>query len=274
MFDNVNNNCAFGEQIAAVLYGELEAENKPAFDAHLQTCARCADELKSFAAVRAAVADWRALEFDSLHTPKFEIEFAPRFSTQNIHAILPQNESRLDRLRKFFAFSPTFAVAASLLFIAICAGLIAYNFAGGNQIAGLENQSNSAQENKAATTKDTNKIPTSGSETIEREKEFAAQVSPEPTATAGKNNPSHDAREPVAPSRIIKISNVASKQSFAARKVYNSTANRRSFNSNSTVAVNDSNVKTRRAPKLSSIEEEDEDATLRLTDLLDDGSGK
>lgn len=267
MFDTKNHNCAFAEQTVAFLYGELETENRTAFDAHLQICAACADELQSFGAVRASINDWCALEFDSLSTPV--VEFASQKRIQNIVAVSLKSESWRDGLRKIFSPAPAFAFAAALLLVTVCAGLIVYNFGGGNQIADKQNREDSPLMNSSASEKNTNQTPEIASEA---NKKFAVEPVIESSEANKKPSPQNTTER-----GIIKISNdarlAASKESVA-QKTFKPANNRKSFDSTATVAQNVSPVKRRTAPKLSSIEDEEDEAVLRLSDLLDDAGGK
>ena len=68
MFENMLNNnhnpsCAFAEQIVSYLYNETNAKEKAAFDAHLNNCSTCADELAGFGFVRSSIVEWKNAEF-------------------------------------------------------------------------------------------------------------------------------------------------------------------------------------------------------------------
>lgn len=273
MFDHKNQNCAFAEQTISFLYDELEIENRRAFDAHLQTCRACADELNGFGAVRAFVADWRALEFDSLAAPKIEINFETNIRPQKSAPAATEKQSWLDGLRKIFSLSPAFAYAAALILTAVCVGLIAYNFGSRQQIATVENEGKAARANASTAQENTNRAIASANDFNENEKQLADEKPLESNLVKDK----YDSPQNVKERRSIKISNAArvAKSETIAQKINRAPANRKASYSNAAVAQNDLRTNERRAaPKLSGIEDDDEDSTLRLSDLLGDAGGK
>lgn len=265
MFDIKNQNCAFAEQTVSFLYGELEAENHAAFETHVQNCAPCAEELHAFGSVRNSIHNWRAREFDSLEIPKIEIQYEPKNQPQKIAPVSTKNSPWLDGFRQIFSTAPSFAFAAALLFTAACVGLIAYNFSGRQQIADI----NSPQIHTPTSETNTNRAPEFSNETNKNEKQFAAAKPSDANAVNNKNT----APQIVKERRAVKISDGAKKETVA-QKTYNSPTNHRILDANTTVAQNNLPFKQRNVPRLSSIEDDDDDASLRLTDLLDDAGGK
>jgi hypothetical protein len=51
--------CPMSETLIAYLYRELSAEEAMAFEAHVTTCAQCAQDLRDFQRVRQALAEWQ-----------------------------------------------------------------------------------------------------------------------------------------------------------------------------------------------------------------------
>ena len=56
--DGMNFNCADKEMLIAYLYGEGDAATRSLVEAHLATCAGCADEVAGFGKVRTMLAEW------------------------------------------------------------------------------------------------------------------------------------------------------------------------------------------------------------------------
>lgn len=50
--------CEMSERLVGYLYGELSAEEASAFEAHMATCARCAQDVRDFERVRRALGHW------------------------------------------------------------------------------------------------------------------------------------------------------------------------------------------------------------------------
>jgi len=276
MFDTKQQNCAFAGQTGDFIYGELNAESKIAFEAHAQNCAGCAEEIAGFGAVRASIADWRSLEFDLLPTPTFKIGYEQNNQSQTAAAVSAKTESWLDGLSKIFTQSPAFASVAMLFLAAICAGLIAYNFGGGQQTADVANHENRPQTNASTDEKSINQAAVSESDVDKNEQQVAAEKSPELNKADDKNTSPQNARKNITARAIVKISNGASdaKKETNARRNYNSPTNRKVSDSNTIVAQNNLPTNKRSVPKLSSIEDDEDEASLRLTDLLDDAGGK
>ena len=52
------SDCRERDLLVSFLYGECDAAGRQRFEAHVQQCAACAEELESFTAVRGALAEW------------------------------------------------------------------------------------------------------------------------------------------------------------------------------------------------------------------------
>lgn len=278
MFDTNQQNCPLAEQAACFVYDEMNGENKIAFETHLQSCAACAEEIAGFAAVRASIADWRSLEFDTLSTPAVKIDFARSNQPQTAKTASFKESSWLDELRGIFTLSPAFFATVALLFLtAVCAGLIVYNYGGGQQIADAGNAENNRQTNVLAAA-NANQAIESNDANNKNEKRFAADNSPVLNTADDKNVAPQTARGKSSEREVVKATNAArpkAKNRTDARKNYASPTIRKTFDSSASVARNDAPVKKRIVPKLSNIDDDDaDDASLRLTDLLDEAGGK
>ena len=118
MIDKINHNssCDFTEQIVSYLYDEINVSEKSRLESHLRSCQSCAGEIAGFDSIRSSIQEWRAEDFASLTIPVIE---------------LPQTEKRadvsrspLETIRAYFAFSPKWMpIAAAMSVITLCAGL-------------------------------------------------------------------------------------------------------------------------------------------------------
>jgi hypothetical protein len=266
MFDSKNYNCAFAENVADFLYGEIATDDKAVFDAHLKTCRQCADELKSFGAVRASILDWRAFEFDRLETPT--IEYKP--IRPNAFETAVRTQSPFSSWRRLFTFAPAFAFAAVTLFLIVGIVLVARNFTESEPLAKVKNQPNNAQATVSSAESHNNQPAISVSDSNKNENKFDSETA---NSTGSKDETARNVGEP----RIVKTANARRAnvrvENLKVQKIYNSAANKAAFGSNQTVAHNELNTNLRRAPKLSGVEDEEDDASLRLSDLLDEDSG-
>lgn len=278
MFDHKSQNCAFAEAFVSFLYDELDGESRASFEAHAQSCSSCADELASFGAVRASILDWRALEFEPLETPPIKFRFERKNQSPSSATISPVNQSWLDGLRKIFAPYPAFASVAALLLVTICGALILYNFGGARQIAEIKSYENSASTSISTTSENLKRVP-SFENNIEKDVKESIAENPSETKFSNKENDApQNSRENIGEPRNVKISDGArvSKKETLSPKTYDLPNRRRAFDTNLTATARSiSPVKRRQIPKLSNIEDdEEEQATLHLTDLLDEASGK
>lgn len=273
---NYNNECSFSEQAISYIYGEIGAPEKTAFEHHLKTCSTCTNEIDGFGSARAAVAFWKENEFDTLTTPKVE------FSNVQSQKAIPKNVSSVEKKSWLLAlqtlFQPRTVLAGGLAALLIFGGLIffARNSAVDNQSATIgdknENQSidystNESKQAEIAETRMTepdsppNSVLKSSSDGnskvgIERAKSLAANTGKNTLVDANKNS--------------AKTNKPAEIAALPQNKI---TARRHSGAAHSLVSERASNNK-KRIPVLNEIEIDDEETSLRLTDLLDEVGGK
>ncbi|HEY0461896.1 MAG TPA: zf-HC2 domain-containing protein [Pyrinomonadaceae bacterium] len=142
-----NSGCDFGEALVSYLYGETDAREKAAFEAHLRLCQACAEELEAFSGVQFAINDWKLKDFAELQTPVIEI---PSKSAENPSKASTPTGSWLPAfVRDLFSLTPPrgWALAtASLALLAVFAGiaLFALNSKNGGEIAGTNKNSKPA----------------------------------------------------------------------------------------------------------------------------------
>ncbi len=282
MFDTNKENspCAFAEQLVSFLYEETDGRD--AFQAHLKTCAACADELAAFGSVRASISDWRALEFSALPTPKIEIPHAleqqakgisVKFSPSSVPA-----KSWIDRLRETFAFSP--ALTAALFFVIVCAGMFAlvHNFSGGAQIAQIGDKNNLPTNATMNTARNNSDLAFNADA-----KQNVKQNTKDNTVSSGnleikettpQNSQAAAANQPTAKVSKASARTTSNVKTPAPKKAIAPFAGISNV-SNSEVAQVKSMAKTSKLPKLNNIEDDDEDDDmLLLADLVDEAGGK
>lgn len=129
MFDSKNrkSGCEFGSLVVDYVYGELAEDGLAVFDAHLGSCQECSSEIEALNSVSAAVAEWKATEFDHLPNPGIEISNGEIYPDSEVG-----DDSLVDRIRGMFAgYSLAFQTATALAAIAVLAGVAWVYFASG-----------------------------------------------------------------------------------------------------------------------------------------------
>lgn len=239
--------CEFAEQMVSRLYGETSRDEDAQFEAHLQTCFACADELANFGTVRSSLLEWRKEDFFKLKTPTFAIPVADKTSP----TISSGAPSWFDALRGLFSSSPVWATAG-LAAVLVCAGLIlfAFNFSNNSEIAGTNKNS----------------------------KLIAASPSVEKPIENPKPDDTVEPTEAKATNSQIETTNQKRVAPKAAQvKVQSNQAENKLNNAEPIRVVRDANKQTKKSPSIQNakaptltVAEEEEDTTLRLADLFDE----
>ncbi len=250
VFENMLNNnhnpsCAFAEQIVSYLYGETIGKEKATFDAHLNNCASCADELAGFGFVRASIVEWKTEEFLNLETPSINIPYPI--------AVATEKQSWLGELRKLFALSLTWATAFAVLIVCVGLVLLAVNFSNDKNIARKVEKPTNAVVSPTVEEKPTPPI-----------EETAKQT---PTEELPKPSNIENASEKYSPqsapkNQFVKVSNNVRKNKGVTQTA-NNVVNIRKLKDDKTTLTARKQV----VPKLNSLEEE-EDNSVRLADLF------
>jgi len=110
-----NLDCTFAESLVSYLYDEIGSAEKYAFEAHLENCAPCIEELKEFGFARTAIHEWRTADFDCLPTPIFEI---PTQTTKSVRET-QKSPTWFDGWKQIISFKPAMAMAALVILIAL-----------------------------------------------------------------------------------------------------------------------------------------------------------
>jgi hypothetical protein len=119
MLDNKrNSNCDFAEELVSYLYDEISGSEKLRFEKHLRNCSACQDELSGFSMTRNAVQEWKTVEFLPLQNPVIEIPYSQKAETVS--------RSWFAAIRDYLTLSPAWMTASTAFAaLAICAALIA-----------------------------------------------------------------------------------------------------------------------------------------------------
>jgi hypothetical protein len=246
--NNKNLTCEFAEELVLYLYKEMNGAKKTRFENHLARCPLCTEELAEFSMARSAVQDWRIEEFLPLIPPTIEIPY--QIQSKQVEND-PVSRSWFDSVRALFTLSPAWTTAATAFAaLVVCVGL-------------LLTMSDSLPEDKdvrVQQTKPTN-IKTSPSPTTGNENSNPnSSNSKDSDQNQGKSpEPTSAKTEPPAPIKtasgqtLPKTNNTNIKKQVQPKTVNNNTQLKQT---------------NRKAPRL--VDDEDEDNTLRLSDLLEE----
>ena len=259
---NYNSGCGFDEQIVSYLYGEIGEAEKSNFENHLKQCASCEGELGGFSSVRTSIQEWRVGEFASLSTPVFVL---PHMETSH-----ESSPSRIKSVLAFFTFSHGWLPAAgtaALAVIAIFAGLLWFSAISPGDRKVVERRQETDHEpvraqNKDVAGGDSTDLRPSNS-ISEKKASDVVSLGFEPKAVA------KESKKPEKPG--------ASRVKTAEQRIASGELN--SKIKKSALAKTDKNDKTaplrinkNNVPPL--LVEEDEDNSLRLSDIFEEVSLK
>lgn len=254
-----HSSCAGGEQIISYLYGEINAAEKTEFEAHLQNCFNCADELANFGAVRSSILEWRDEEFSSIQTPAFKVPV----NQQNKAAVNKFNVW-FGKFRQTLTFKPILA-AAAFGFVAIFIGLalLAAGVSRTDESAAKTDKQNSIEPKAAPSAENTEQTLLTNSSFEESEtiadKGNSSTVFKEPKNAKSSRERGNRTNNNDSAVKISDNIKTVSNNETIESKIKNSVkANKKS------VAVPKSQM-----PIYSRVEDE-EDKSLRLADLFDE----
>ncbi len=243
--NNHNSSCAFAEQIVSYLYGEVNDNEKAAFDVHLYKCSSCTDELAEFGLVRSSIDEWKHQSFDVLETPFINIPYPVTVSTEK--------QFRFGALRQLFSLSPTWTTAFAVLIVCIGVAFFAFNFSTENEVANNENKPVNAVTSPNVENGFEPQSKNMEKQSVNQAKsltpivdDFSPKIAPRTTSEG----------------QIVKISNNNKKVKNVVQN-NNNMANVRKLKNDSTTIAG----QKRTVPKLNNLEEED-DSSLRLADLF------
>ncbi len=247
-----NNNlaCKFGEDIVSYLYAELESANKIRFESHLKSCLTCTEELSGIALTRSSITEWRDVEFSTLALPKIEIPYEKVEMPEHIGEKRPWYAA----IRDLFSLSPAWMTAATAgAALVICLGLFA---------ALISN----SRDNNVVVQQTNGK--TSPSPTSEIKNQNTVATTPEVVVSKSPgNSPQPAAKDKVTSAAKSETTSIKFSGNSKPTKPQNLTVVKSSQKPEpKNVKVNKNTPK--KAPSL--VDEEEEDDSLRLSDILEE----
>jgi hypothetical protein len=243
MLDNHKNSmCEFAEELVSYLYDELSGPDKARFETHLGGCSLCTGELSEFSSARSAVQVWRTEEFLPLIPPTIEIPYQVQAKTVENDKV---DRSWFATVRALFTLSPAWTTAATAFAaLVICVGLFLVMFSSLPEDNDVTVQTNKdIKVSPSPTTGNPNSNISNSGETNQN-----TGKSPKSTLVT---DPSKDVIDPVKGSTVKQPPNQNVKNQVQPNK------------------INKTPLKQpqRKAPGL--LEDEDEDDSLRLSELLE-----
>lgn len=246
MLNNGNKQtCGSADDIISYIYDEIDTADRRKFETHIAVCGVCTDEFAAISNARFSVFEWQKEEFAHLPTPEIVIPFAPKLVKE------AESIGFLSGLIELLSYAARPATVAAVLAVGVGLGFLAMTYIGtlNQEIANVAD----------------NAIPAVGTHddpaNIGKVEPTAADISvPKSDMTGASNNGSSD--------REIRPEKTAER----LRRRANRQSTEQKF-------INDLAVKpkaiplTRQAPVLSSFDDDD-DKSLRLADLFDDGGAK
>lgn len=252
-----NFNCEFAPESIDFIYGEMSDDRKNAFQIHLNKCEDCAGEIRDFSDIKFSIQDWKMSEFDKIPTPKFEIPY------QKVSEVVISNEkiSFFDSVKNYFRFSPVLTGAAAFTVLAFLVGSAVFlieNNRGGQDVAEKTPTTNLSPTPKvinSSVNSDGEKQTTKTAEQNKTENE-----NPSPVLADGKD-------KNVEKSVPLKASNktVNEEKPQAVKTIEKKSAPNGNINNKDQKAV-----QTTKKPRLNDLPEDEEDNSLRLSDMFAD----
>jgi anti-sigma factor RsiW len=232
MLKNGKKECGFADDVVAYLYDELAQSERSQFESHLAGCRTCTDEFAGISNARFSVFEWQREEFGPLPTPEIVIPY----ETKPVVAAASDGWfARLRGLVTLFRWS-TASVVAAILVVCIGVGFLAFNYV------------------------------SSGSQRVGVEVPVAIQEKPEQTATA-------EVIFPKTPNTTVGASNERElrpvRASIKDRKPPMPKSLKANFQKPQNIPTNRMADQAKK-PVLST-PDDDDDRSLRLADLVDDG---
>ena len=251
-----NFNCAFAAETIDFIYGEMSIERKNVFQMHLKKCEGCAAEVSEFSGIKFSIQNWKTTEFDRIATPKFEIPY------QKASEVVISNEgiSFFDSVRNYFRLSPVLSGAAAFAVLAFLVGSAVFLL------------QNDQDDRLVAEKTTTNLSPTpkviNSSVNSESEKQT--------TKPAGQNKIENGNPPPVLADNKDKnveksVPSKASNKTFNEEKTQAVKTVEKKSAANGNINNKDQKaVQTTKKPRLNDLPEDEEDNSLRLSDMLAD----
>jgi len=89
MFDALDrkSNCQFVEDTVAYVYKELRGTDLDKFEVHMADCDSCCADVAAFGSVTTGINEWKALEFDTLETPNFQVPIVSQPTPEKVSIV-------------------------------------------------------------------------------------------------------------------------------------------------------------------------------------------
>ncbi len=225
--------CGFADEIVAYIYDEIGQTERTKFESHLANCSACTDEFAGISNARFSIFEYQKEEFAHLATPEIVIPYAPKSHEVETAGFF----AGLRDMLTLSGWSSAVAVAAAV-FVCIGLGFVAMNYVRSDQ---------SIASNKIPVN-----IPVIAPVVTTNPQEVAEQKNPEATTPSNKSVDGG-----IRPVRAAVVSQ---------HRVF-----QRNLTADTKTRVDPSPTqKNLKAPVLSNYDEDD-DKSLRLADLVDDG---
>lgn len=243
-----NLNCEFSEEIVSYLYNEMVEAEKFRFEAHLSNCQICVDELADFTSVRSSILEWRNEKFAVLPTPEFEIPF----ETKTQHLVTSEvSRPWYSGVRDFFKLSPIWMTASTAMAVlAICIGLVFVTINALRDNSGLEQ----AQEKVKPVSSPTTEVKKADTAVSNSSQSNSSSTQP-PVSTTTSVEP----KAPATPTKIVDRQPIKPQNSTVRRNVSPNLVNKPNLSPK---------TKNGKLPSLTG--DDEEDTSLRLSDLFDE----
>ncbi|MFZ1699453.1 MAG: zf-HC2 domain-containing protein [Pyrinomonadaceae bacterium] len=239
MLNNGNKACDFQDEIVSYIYDEIDTAGRRRFETHLASCGSCTDEFAAVSDARFSVFEWQKEEFAHLATPEIVIPY----HAKRAEVSTDTPTGFLSGFAELFTFARSPLAIGGALAVVLGLSLIAFNLIGGDGDLVATNSKVPAVAIPVKT----------ASALIKQEK----VVQPEADVAGVKSDKEFNEIEPVR----------AASQEKPAPKRQRSAPRR---------SVKDSDEPSpgvqARKPMLSDFREE-EDKTLRLSDMFDEIGG-
>ena len=228
--------CGFAEEIVAYIYDEIGQPERTKFESHLANCSACTDEFAGISTARFSIFEYQKEEFAHLSTPEIVIPYAPKQREVETAGFF----AGLRDMLTLSGWSSAVAVAATVV-VCIGLGFVAMNYVRSDQSIA------------------SNKIP--------------ANIPV--VSTVGSSNPQIDVATQKDPD-LATPSNKPSNNNNDVRPVRAAVVYQRHVIPRNLTADTKTQVeptltqKNLKAPVLSNYDDDD-DKSLRLSDLVDDG---
>lgn len=239
MLNNGNKECEYKDEIVSYIYDEIDTVGRRKFETHLASCGSCTDEFAAVSDARFSVFEWQKEEFAPLSTPEIVIPYPARRS----EALADGPTGLFAGFAEFFTFARSPLAIGVALAVVLGLGFVALNLLGGDGDLVATNSKVPAVE-----------IPVKNAPAAVKDEKIAP---PEANVAGVSNNEDFNDIEPVR----------AAVQEKPAPKRQRSAPRRPAKTSDEPSP----GVQARK-PMLSDFREE-EDKTLRLTDMFDEIGG-